>query len=169
MAQLFCGPGAAHVLLLVAWVWPCLALSRLGCRERRFNTGQLVFSAPHPIARQLPATWLSAMAVIALLGSGMFLRLILSGDWVPVLGWLTGMLFIPSLALACGVLSGSSKAFEVLYVVWMYLISQKLSPLDFIGLTPGSPLRIYFPLAILLLVVTLLARYWQFKRGIQRS
>jgi len=33
------------------------------------------------------------------------------------LGWLVGACFIPSLALACGAWSGSSKLFEILYTL----------------------------------------------------
>ena len=35
------------------------------------------------------------------------------GDWRGLLAWLTGALFIPTLALALGVWSGSSKLFEI--------------------------------------------------------
>ena len=49
---------------------------------------------------QLPAAWLSALVVIALLGSGALLRFVLAGETVSILGWIAGVLFIPSLALA---------------------------------------------------------------------
>ena len=58
-------------------------------------------------------------------------------------------------------LTGSSKAFEVLYVLWMYMIIQKMAPFDFIGMTPDSPLQIYALLALVLLIVAALARRWQ--------
>jgi hypothetical protein len=74
------------------------------------------------------------------------------------LGWITGALFIPSLALAFGTLTGSSKAFEVLYVLWMYLLTQNVPMFDFAGLTPQSPLYIYAPLALLLLALAVFAR-----------
>lgn len=79
------------------------------------------------------------------------------------LGWFTGLLFIPSLALAAGVLTGSSKAFEVLYVLWMYLLIQKAPPFDFLGMTPQSPLAIYSLAAFALMVVTIFARWRQLK------
>lgn len=71
--------------------------------------------------------------------------------------------FIPSLALFLGVLAGSSKVFEALYVLWMYLLFQKAQPFDFMGLTPASPLYIYAPLAIGLIIATLFARQKQLK------
>jgi len=144
-------------LLIVAWVWPMLILSGLGCRENRFNTRQLVFSAPRPMS-QLPAGWLSALLVTALLGSGALVRFLLAGNAAAVLGWLTGVVFIPSLALALGTLTGSGKAFEALYVAWMYLLWQRAAALDFAALVPGSRFYLYAPVAIGLLAIAALAR-----------
>jgi hypothetical protein len=150
-----------RTLLLAAWVWHILILSGLGCRENRFDTRQIVFAAPHPIANQLPAAWLSAFVVTAILGSGALIKFILMGETVSVLGWLTGIIFIPSLALALGTLTGSGKAFEAVYVVWMYAIYQRVPALDFMGMTPDSPWYIYVPMALVLLGVAALARQRQ--------
>jgi hypothetical protein len=165
VAQIFVQLETTRNLLVAAWVWPILILSRLGCRENRFDTRQLVFSAPRPIVNQLPAMWLSAFVFLAVMGSGALLRFLIAGETISILGWLTGVLFIPSLALACGVLTGSNKAFEVLYVLWMYMIIQKVSPFDFIGMTTASPLYIYIPLAFVLMVVAIITRQVQLKKG----
>lgn len=161
IAQVVTPIEVTRILLIVAWLWPILILSGLGCREQRFDTRQIVFSAPRPIANQLPATWLSAFVVIAALGCGALIKFILMGQTVSVLGWLTGAVFIPSLALVLGTLTSSSKVFEALYVAWIYMLYQKVPALDFAGLTPNSPWYIYAPLALVLLVVAALARAWQ--------
>lgn len=153
VAQLSSSVNATHSLLVVAWTWPILILSGLGCRETRHNTRQIVFSAPRPLTYQLPAAWLGAFSVIALLGAGALVRFIFAGEWVSVAGWLTGALFIPSLALTMGVLTGSGKTFEIVYVLWMYLILQKVPALDFVGMTPEWPWYIYAPLALGLLAL----------------
>ena len=121
----------------------------------------MVFSAPRPLINQLPAAWLSAFVVIALMGSGAFVRFILSGETISLLGWLTGALFIPSLALALGSVTGSSKAFEVVHVMWMYLLTQKVPALDFIGITPDAPLLMYALLTIVLIAAAAFARQRQ--------
>jgi hypothetical protein len=157
VAQLVSPSDVVLYLLIAAWVWPALILSGLGCRENRFNTRQIVFSAPRPMS-QLPAGWLSALLATALLGSGALVRFLLAGDPVAILGWLTAILFIPSLALALGTLTGSGKAFEALYVLWMYLLTQSVAALDFAGLVPGSPFYLYAPVAVGLLAVAALAR-----------
>ncbi|MEP0807192.1 MAG: hypothetical protein HRF47_17050 [Chloroflexota bacterium] len=161
LAQLCAPLKSVHSLLIASWLWHLLRLSKLGCRETVYNTRQMIFSAPRPLANQLPAAWLSAFAVTALLGSGALMRFLLAGETFSLFGWLTGALFIPSLALALGALTGSSKAFEALYVLWMYLLSQKVPAFDFIGLTPQSPLSAYVLLSLLLLCLTVLARQRQ--------
>jgi ABC-type transport system involved in multi-copper enzyme maturation permease subunit len=143
--------------LILAWVWPALILSGLGCREKRFDTRQIVFSAPRPLS-QLPAGWLSAVLVMALLGSGSLLRFVLAGEFVAVLGWLTAIVFVPSLALALGTLTGSGKVFEALYVLWMYGLIQQMAAIDFAGLVPDSRFYWYVAAAIGLLAVAGLVR-----------
>jgi ABC-type transport system involved in multi-copper enzyme maturation permease subunit len=152
---------AVRILLVVAWVWPILLLSGLGCRESRFDTRQIVFSAPHPLMNQLPAVWLSAFVVIALLGSGALIKFLIMGEAVSALGWLNGALFIPTLALFLGTLTGSSKAFEALFVAWMYLLTQKVAFLDFMAVIPNSPWYYYAPLTLVLLAVAAFARQRQ--------
>ncbi len=161
IAQLFTSLEVTRTLLLVVWVWHILILSGLGCRENRYDTRQIVFAAPHPIANQLPAAWLSAFVVTAILGSGALIKFILMGETVSVLGWLTGIVFIPSLALALGTLTGSGKAFEAVYVVWVYAIYQRVPALDFMGMTPDSSWYIYVPMALVLLAIAALARQRQ--------
>ena len=163
IAQLFSDIEVTRVLLLVAWVWPILILSGLGCRENRFNTQQIVFAAPNPILNQLPAAWFSAFIVTVLLGSGALVKFIFMGETFSILGWLTGTLFIPSLALALGTITGSGKLFEVLYVFWMYILTQKVPSFDFVGMTSESPLYIYAPLAVGLFVFAMFARQWQLR------
>ena len=163
IAQLSSDIEVTRVLLLVAWVWPILILSGLGCRENRFNTQQIVFAAPNPILNQLPAAWFSAFIVTVLLGSGALVKFIFMGETFSILGWLTGTLFIPSLALALGTITGSGKLFEVLYVFWMYILTQKVPSFDFVGMTSESPLYIYAPLAVGLFVFAMFARQWQLR------
>ena len=69
----------------------------------------------------------------------MGVRILIAADWQGVLAWLAGALFIPSLALALGVWSGGSKAFEALYTVWWYIGPlHHVQNVDFAGTTAAS-------------------------------
>jgi hypothetical protein len=160
-AQFANDPEMTHILLVVSWLWPILLLSKMGSRETRFYTREIVFSAPRPVIRQLPAAWLAGFTLVALSGSGALFKFLIAGDLSSLLPWLAGALFIPSMALASGVLTGSSKLFEVVYVLWMYLILQKTPALDFVGITPQSPWIFYIMLAGVLFVLAAIMRQKQ--------
>lgn len=101
--------------------------------------------------------------MLALLGSGAFIRFLAAGAWVSLLAWLAGALFVPSLALVLGVLSGSGKPFEVIYVLWMYGVLQRVPAFDFVGTTPQSPWFFYAPLALSLTAAAFLIRQVQMR------
>jgi hypothetical protein len=135
------GAQARGVALGVAWIWPVLMWSMMGVRERRDQTSQLLFSAPHPIARQLPAVWCAGVVLALLTGSGFALRLVLGGNWRGLAAWLIGAAFIPTFALALGVWSGTGKPFEILYTLLWYLGPMHATvPLDFMGSAPPTAL-----------------------------
>ena len=143
---------ARGVALGLAWIWPILLWSTMGVRERRDQTSQLLFSAPHPIARQLPAVWCAGVVLALITGSGFALRLVLGGNWRGLAAWLIGAVFIPSLALALGVWSGTGKPFEILYTLLWYAGPMHATvPLDFMGSAPATALTrvplIYLALA----------------------
>jgi len=127
------------MLLACAWFWPVLIWSKMGVRETRDQTSQLIFSAPHPIARQLLAVWLAGVGLALLTGSGFGGRLLFTGNWRGLLAWLIGALFIPTLALTLGVWSGSSKLFEIVYTLLWYVGPMHATlQLDFMGSAPGT-------------------------------
>jgi hypothetical protein len=126
-------------LLPLAWFWPLLIWSGMGTREARHRTGELVFSAAHPLRRQLPAIWLAGVAVALVTGGGVGVHLVLAGDWASVQQWVVGALFIPTLALAMGIWSGSSKLYEVVYtILWYVGPISGVRALDFTGATCAS-------------------------------
>ena len=122
------------LLLSAAWIWPILIWSALGTREGRFSTQQLLFSCPRVLPRQLPAAWLASVFLAALLGAGTALRLGLAGQGAALFAWAAGALFIPSLALALGVWTGTSRFFEGLYTaIWYIGPLNRVPGFDFTG------------------------------------
>ncbi|HYH44948.1 MAG TPA: hypothetical protein VEG34_04635, partial [Thermoanaerobaculia bacterium] len=90
--------GVRQIVLPLAWIWPLLVWSPMGNRESRFGTGELLFSAPHPVGRQLPAVWMAGVLVAAVVGGGVATRYLIGGDFAALAAWTVGALFIPSLA-----------------------------------------------------------------------
>jgi hypothetical protein len=149
-----------QVVLPLAWIWPLAVWSGMGVRERKYETTQLVFSTAHFLRRQLPALWAAGVLVAMVAGGGVVLRLAAGGEWGGAASWLAGALFIPTLALALGTWSQSSKLFEVVYVIAWYLGPlQHAKPLDFMGTTPASQFpSFYFAATLVLAAAAVMGR-----------
>lgn len=146
--------------LLAAWIWPVLLWSQMGTREARYNTWALIFSSQGALQRQLPALWTAGVLVTWMMGAGVGVRILLAGDSQALLAWIVGGLFIPSLALAFGVWSGRSKAFEALYTAWWYVGPlHHLPGIDFAGTTANSATpAVYLSAAAVLLLAAYAGR-----------
>jgi hypothetical protein len=158
-----------HVLPLV-WIWPVLVWSSLGIREARYGTDQILFSTPHPLRLQIPAAWLGGVTVALLTGSIIGARLLLAGDWGGLGAWLVGACFIPALALALGVWTGTSRFFEGLYTAFWYAGPlQPIPAIDFMGasreaVAAGTPL-VFAGATVILLALCFAGRARQLKHG----
>ena len=149
-------------LLPFAWLWPILLWSSLGCRETHHNTRQIVFSTPHPLRWQLPSAWLAGFLFAALMGAGAAVRFLLAGETLSLFSLLAGALFIPSLALVLGVWIGSSKPFEVIYMMLWYIGPfQKTAALDFMGTSTATSWPMFAGLAVVLFIIAVVGRQRQ--------
>jgi hypothetical protein len=144
---------ARGAILPFAWIWPLLIWSAMGTRESQFATGSLVFSAPNAVPRQLIASYAAGVIVAAFAGAGIAVRMLLAADIAGLGAWGAAVLFIPALALALGVWSGSGKAFEALYTGWWYVGPlHHIRGVDFMGTTAASSTAAGYAGAALLLV-----------------
>ncbi len=159
-------PSAAvrEFALPIAWVWPILIWSAIGNREIHNNVQQMTFSSASPLLRQLPAQWLAGFIVTLLVSIGAIIRLIVDGDTAGLLALLSGAFFIPSLALASGVWSGTSKLFEILYMLIWYLGPlNKLMALDYIGSHGNGRPEFFIPFSIVLILLAFTGRARQIR------
>jgi hypothetical protein len=162
-AGLFTPVSVSRAFLVAAWIWPLLIWSAMGTRETRLRTDQLVFSTAHPLRRQLPACWLAGVIIAVLTGGGTGVRLLVAGEQLGLIAWTVGAFFIPTMALALGVWSGSSKLFEVLYLFLWYLgPANRLGGIDFMGamgplLPPRTPV-FFFAVTAALAVFAVVGR-----------
>jgi len=130
---------ACRYALPAAWIWPLAMWSGMGSRETRFDTRQLVLSAPFTLSRQLPAVWLCGVLVGAIAGAGVFLRALALDDFERARTLLLAALFVPTLALALGTISGTGKPFEIIYLLaWYVGPVNGLPALDFLGISAES-------------------------------
>jgi hypothetical protein len=159
-------PSAAvrEFALPAAWIWPILVWSAIGNREIHNNVQQLTFSSASPLIRQLPAQWLAGFIVTLLVSIGAIIRFAMDGYAIGLLALLSGAFFIPSLALASGVWSGTSKLFEILYMLIWYLGPlNKLMALDYIGSHGNGRPEFFIPFSIVLIALAFIGRARQIR------
>jgi len=154
--------GVRAFVLPAAWIWPILIWSRLGNREMTNNTHQMVFASAAPVWRQLPAQWLAGFLVTALTGVGVAINLLTVGDSAGLLAWISGALLIPSLALAFGVWSNTSKVFEIVYLTLWYIGPLNNVPaVDYLGAHGNGNVAFFIPLSAALIVAAFVGRMRQ--------
>jgi len=151
-------------LLPLIWLWPLLLWSEMGVREGKYGVDQLLFSAPAPLWRQLPAAWTAGVLLYLLLGSGVLIRFLTEPTLLP--GFVAGALFIPSLALLLGVVGGSERPLQILLLIFWYLGPLNgLAFFDFTATTPDAVAQgiswYYLSVSLPLLGLALLARWRQ--------
>ena len=164
IASLISPPESIRAYILpITWLCPVLIWSGLGNREFRHNTNQLVFSSAAPLTRQLPATWFAGFVITAITGGGAAIKFLSAGDTASLIVWLSAALFIPSLALALGIWSNSSKLFEVTYISMWYLAMNRLDAVDFFGVNSNGNVGFFIPLSIALIVFAFIGRARQIR------
>jgi hypothetical protein len=150
-------------IIIFVWIAPIILWSGLGNLEARYFTGQIVFTAPNPLFRQLTAEWLAGTLLGLLIASGAIFRWLMVGEFAHILALLIGAMFVPAFALALGVWSGNKRLFEMLYLFWWYIgLIDKIPLLDFIGNTEQAISDqipwFYLGLTILFLALALIGR-----------
>lgn len=127
------------VMLPLAMVLPVLVWSSLSVREVQYHTDPIVFALPHVLRRHLLASWSVGLLVALVMTVSVIVRFALFGDWLACIAAIIGALFVPSLAIALGCWSGSSKLFQAVYLfVWYLATVQGVVFLDFMGHFPQT-------------------------------
>lgn len=150
------GRFVAFPMLPLAWIWPVLIWARLGTQQRENYVDLLVGSAPAR-HRRLAAEWLAGLLLAAFAGLGPLVRMVVAADLVGIAAWTGGAVFIPSLALALGVLGGSNRLFQAVYLTLWYTVMNSIAALDFMGAVrenghpagPGPVMILGFSVALL--------------------
>lgn len=139
-----------NVLVPLSLLLCILIISPLGQREKLHNTQMLVFSCPSSLRKQFPAMLGAALLVLLMSVSGAVLRLVLSMDFMALGILFIGLFFTLALAISCGVLTGTSRTFEILFTfLWYIGPMQHHSYLDFLGTDKAFSLEHHLPIVFL--------------------
>jgi hypothetical protein len=129
--QLFADAKTQSIAVGLAWIWPMLQWSQMGTREAVWATEQFIYPTLHPIRRQFVAQWLAGVLLALATAGGSLVHWAAAGHLSGIEGILAGAIFIPTLAIACGAISGTTRLFEIAYLVLWYLGPMNRTTLDF--------------------------------------
>jgi hypothetical protein len=161
---------ARGLLVGTAWLWPVLLWSAMGSRETRFATRGLIFSSSAILQRQFPACYLAGVAVAILAGAGAGIRLLLAGQTANFAGWAAGALFLPALAMALGVISGSGKSFEALLTgLWYVGPMNHTMGIDYTGWANGNAAPRYAAIYLMMTAGLLAAAFFTRSRQLRNN
>ena len=131
IVELFVDAKGQSLVVGLAWIWPMLQWSQLGTREAVCATEQFIYPTLHPIRRQFVAQWLAGVLLAIATAGGSLVHWTLAGNLSGIEGILAGAVFVPTLAIACGALSGTTRLFEIAYLVLWYIGPMNRTTFDF--------------------------------------
>ncbi|MCB9378642.1 MAG: hypothetical protein H6511_07740 [Holophagales bacterium] len=133
-------PATARQLWLALGVlWPTLLWSGLGVRERESRVDSILAAAPLARRRQLPALLVAGFLAGLATTAGSLARILLAGDLRGAAAALAGLVAMPLLGLALGLLSRGARLFEGLFIAIWYIGPLQAAPgFDFAGATAAG-------------------------------
>jgi hypothetical protein len=153
-------------ILPITWIWPLVIWSKMGSRELYYRTNQYIFAAAYPLKHHLPITLLAGIIIAFTTGVGTVVNLAVNGELLHLLALIVAAVFIPSLALSLGILSGGRKLFEVVYIILWYIGPMSQGKyLDYMGVSSTS-IKVqlsYFIATIALIGIAFLGRMKKLK------
>jgi hypothetical protein len=153
--QIFADAKIQSMAVGLAWIWPMLVWSQLGTREAVCHTEQFIYPTLHPIRRQFVAQWMADVLLALGTAGGALAHFAAVGNPIGIEGIVAGAIFIPTLAIACGALSGTTRLFEIVYLVLWYIGPMNRTTFDF---TQGAYAPGFLAASCVLLVAAVGAR-----------
>lgn len=150
-------------LLPLIYLWIIVLWSNTSSHQYKNKTELVLLHTKNYEIKQLISSYLAAAIMFFTIGFGAIFRFALQEDWINITAILTATLFIPSLSLALGVVTKSSKLFEIVYSIMRYLGPyNKVYPFNFIGVQNDTKIVfMYLVLTLVFLIVSFCGRKLQ--------
>lgn len=145
------------ILLPLFGIWSILIVSSLGCRDHQFNTLSIISYNVTTETQRLFCMWLAATVLQLILASGLLIKLTLETQSFSALQLIIGCCFIPALAITLGKLTQTTRTFEIVYLLLWYMGPvEKISVIDFLGVTSNSEISSSVTFGILTLALLIM-------------
>jgi hypothetical protein len=157
--------GESFKWISLSMLLPISIWSQMGNREKLSRTSELITSSCSATVKWF-ACWIAGIIVAILMSLGMFIRIVMLSEWGYLAPWLTGVVFIPTLALVLGSISGNCRMFEAVLIVLMYFGPiNNIWKFDFLGLVSNNA-SFYIAATVVLFVLGIVIQRLKLKRQI---
>lgn len=131
-------------IMPVASIIPIGFIAKSSVKEKNNNMLQIMKSCEY-----YKKYWLISNAALIILDviiqSGIIIKLLIGGKFIILLSFIAGIIFICSLASVLGLLFGSERLFEIIYILlWYFGVMNKIGYMDFTGFSAGGSMKIIF-------------------------
>ena len=126
---------AQGTLWILAIAWSCILFSDYGCREKKCNLNILMPTYCRAYQNQLLIRWCTGGMISLFIAVPVIFRVAFAGELMGVAAGIVFSLFIPTLSIFLGELSGSERTFEIVFLIICYLM---LNSTSFIRLSMTS-------------------------------
>lgn len=124
---------AYGTLWVLAMMWSCLLYADYGCREKKYNMDTLLPTFYHACSRQMLVRWCVGAMLSVLISVPVILRAALAGNGAGATAAILSACFVPALSIFLGRISGSERAFEIVFLVIGYWMLNSAFALTLIG------------------------------------
>lgn len=143
------GESLYKLLIPAIWILPIFIWSKLGTIQRNFNMEDYLLTYKNYRNTQLLNSVIAGIAFTIFLNVSVIIKFALLNNFVGIAYILMGIFFVNSLGMFIGNSTGSSTAFEMIYIILWYVgVLNGLTGLDFLGLTQKAA-NAYIPIMFL--------------------
>lgn len=125
IATLFAPLTVAYVYLLpILFFLQVSRVADLVTRDQTYRLHYFTYSSYQPLQRILPAQLLAGLGLLLALAIPVIFRLLFAANFLAIGQLINGALFILSLSIGLGVISGGKKLFEIFFLLLTYIALQ---------------------------------------------
>lgn len=151
------------IFIPLIWILPITIWSKSGTEEKKFNMEAYLFTCNNYRNFELMNSFISCFLLTVLVNTCIIIKFILAGNAIGALYILMAAFFVSSLGIFIGSVTGSSAAFEIIYLLlWYAGILNGFPALNFIGISKRCCSTnipcLFFMIGLILLITSMIIK-----------
>jgi hypothetical protein len=158
----------AHQFILpILWFLQIGRWSDITTKEKTNRIHYFTFAAYKPLTRLLPSQVLAGIFLALVLAAPLLVKYMIGLEFLPLIGIVTGAIFIVLLSVLLGILTGGKKLFEILFFLITYANLNRIPFTDYFGSTwtTSQPIIIIVMLIISFAAMSAMVRRYEIRNA----